>query len=394
MPGKRKAVNELDRFAIDYGLCMYCGICVEVCPFDALHWSPFFEYTSYTYEGMVHERRRPHRVAAPRAAAAAPSSPTPTRRRSADAQVAHDKRVEGVAGVIREADKKEAYLAKEAGVAGPCRRHVADAAPATAASGAGCTRSRQPGPSAAPRSRGRRSRRRSPTRRRAAPPPQRTLGGLPRIDPNNLPAGIGPVERGRSRSSPSSRSADTRRRPTSSRTSSTSWTRWTARIDVLIRTIAFFVFAGLTAVASLFAVMTRNVVHAALGLAGALDRRRRALHPLRRGVRRARAGPDLRRRRRDPVPLRDHAHLDARASRSSTTTRRGWPALVALGVVRRARGRDRLARSARTKLDFDVAFPTKELGNAIFTTWILPFEAVSFLLLAALVGAIVLARRD
>jgi NADH-quinone oxidoreductase subunit I len=55
-PGKRKPVNELDRFAIDYGLCMYCGICVEVCPFDALHWSPFFEYTSYTYEGMVHER--------------------------------------------------------------------------------------------------------------------------------------------------------------------------------------------------------------------------------------------------------------------------------------------------------------------------------------------------
>jgi NADH-quinone oxidoreductase subunit I len=34
----------LDRFAIDYSLCMYCGICIEVCPFDALHWSPEFEY--------------------------------------------------------------------------------------------------------------------------------------------------------------------------------------------------------------------------------------------------------------------------------------------------------------------------------------------------------------
>ena len=30
----------LDRFAIDYALCMYCGICIEVCPFDALSWSP------------------------------------------------------------------------------------------------------------------------------------------------------------------------------------------------------------------------------------------------------------------------------------------------------------------------------------------------------------------
>jgi NADH-quinone oxidoreductase subunit I len=30
----------LESFEIDYGLCMYCGICVEVCPFDALAWSP------------------------------------------------------------------------------------------------------------------------------------------------------------------------------------------------------------------------------------------------------------------------------------------------------------------------------------------------------------------
>jgi NADH-quinone oxidoreductase subunit J len=34
------------------------------------------------------------------------------------------------------------------------------------------------------------------------------------------------------------------------------------------------------------------------------------------------------------------------------------------------------------------------LGSAIFHTYVLPFEAVSFLLLAALIGAIVLARKD
>ena len=33
--GKPRQVNHLDRFDIDYALCMYCGICVEVCPFDA-----------------------------------------------------------------------------------------------------------------------------------------------------------------------------------------------------------------------------------------------------------------------------------------------------------------------------------------------------------------------
>ena len=25
--------------AIDWGLCMYCGMCIESCPFDALSWS-------------------------------------------------------------------------------------------------------------------------------------------------------------------------------------------------------------------------------------------------------------------------------------------------------------------------------------------------------------------
>ena len=42
--GRPRVRNVLDRFAIDFSLCMYCGICIEVCPFDALHWSPQFEY--------------------------------------------------------------------------------------------------------------------------------------------------------------------------------------------------------------------------------------------------------------------------------------------------------------------------------------------------------------
>ena len=33
--GRDRTVSILDRFDIDYALCMYCGICVEVCPFDA-----------------------------------------------------------------------------------------------------------------------------------------------------------------------------------------------------------------------------------------------------------------------------------------------------------------------------------------------------------------------
>jgi NADH-quinone oxidoreductase subunit J len=37
---------------------------------------------------------------------------------------------------------------------------------------------------------------------------------------------------------------------------------------------------------------------------------------------------------------------------------------------------------------------TAEVGESLFRTYILPFEVVSFLLLAALIGAIVLARRE
>jgi NADH-quinone oxidoreductase subunit I len=57
--GKRaKAFNVLDRFAIDYALCMYCGICVEVCPYDALFWSPEFEYAEGDITRLTHEMDR------------------------------------------------------------------------------------------------------------------------------------------------------------------------------------------------------------------------------------------------------------------------------------------------------------------------------------------------
>ena len=37
---------------------------------------------------------------------------------------------------------------------------------------------------------------------------------------------------------------------------------------------------------------------------------------------------------------------------------------------------------------------TGEIGVSIFTTWVIPFEVMSFVLLAALIGGIALARRD
>jgi NADH-quinone oxidoreductase subunit I len=56
--GKPRTVQVLDRFDIDFSLCMYCGICVEVCPFDALHWSPEYEYSAIHIADLLHDKTR------------------------------------------------------------------------------------------------------------------------------------------------------------------------------------------------------------------------------------------------------------------------------------------------------------------------------------------------
>jgi NADH-quinone oxidoreductase subunit I len=56
--GRIKVRATLDRFDIDYALCMYCGICVEVCPFDALFWSPEYEYSEHSMGKMMHDMDR------------------------------------------------------------------------------------------------------------------------------------------------------------------------------------------------------------------------------------------------------------------------------------------------------------------------------------------------
>jgi NADH-quinone oxidoreductase subunit J len=55
-----------------------------------------------------------------------------------------------------------------------------------------------------------------------------------------------------------------------------------------------------------------------------------------------------------------------------------------------------LLRDAFGRSEINVATPTTsgQVGDAIFSTYLVPFEVASVLLLAALVGAIVLARRD
>jgi NADH-quinone oxidoreductase subunit J len=161
---------------------------------------------------------------------------------------------------------------------------------------------------------------------------------------------------------------------------------------MVIRQIAFWVFAGLTAVSSLFTVLTKNVVHAALGLAAALIGAA-ALFILF-GAEFVGLAQILIYVGAVVVLFLFGIMLTATpGTQKVDNEQRGLAAGVAVGVfIVLAAGI--LTAFGMRKIEFDVAFPTKDLGNELFTTWVLPFEAVSILLLAALVGAIVLARRD
>lgn len=98
--GKPRQRNVLDRFAIDFSLCMYCSICIDVCPFDALFWSPEFEYAEFDIRDLVHERDRlgawvatvppppahDERAADPKEIEAAARPAPPARKRSREAE--------------------------------------------------------------------------------------------------------------------------------------------------------------------------------------------------------------------------------------------------------------------------------------------------------------------
>lgn len=72
---------------------------------------------------------------------------------------------------------------------------------------------------------------------------------------------------------------------------------------------------------------------------------------------------------------------------------RGFAALVALAVFTITSTVLWRAFEGR-QISFGKAFDTANLGNVLFTRFVLPFEVVSVVLLAALVGAVVLAKRD
>ena len=71
---------------------------------------------------------------------------------------------------------------------------------------------------------------------------------------------------------------------------------------------------------------------------------------------------------------------------------RGVAAVVAIGILA---GLVFLIQDAFSGMQFrPPPTTTQQVGESVFRHYVLPFEAISFLLLAALIGAVVLARKD
>ena len=161
---------------------------------------------------------------------------------------------------------------------------------------------------------------------------------------------------------------------------------------MILPEIAFWLLAAFTAITSVFTVTTKNVVHAALGLAAALIGAAGLFILF--GAQFVGLAQILIYVGAVVILFLFGIMLTANPGRSVVDNdQKLMAALVATAVfVVLAAGI--MSGFGGKKLRFKVAFPTVKLGKALFTTWVLPFEAVSILLLAALVGAIVLARRD
>ena len=78
------------------------------------------------------------------------------------------------------------------------------------------------------------------------------------------------------------------------------------------------------------------------------------------------------------------------------TVRRALPAAIVAGLVGLLLAVTVVAGFSEVRIDLDQAIvgSAETTGRTVFTLWVLPFEVLSVLLLAALVGAIALSKRE
>ncbi len=48
----------VDKFVINTGLCMFCGLCEEVCPVGAIKMSKEYELADFSRDSLIYDRRK------------------------------------------------------------------------------------------------------------------------------------------------------------------------------------------------------------------------------------------------------------------------------------------------------------------------------------------------
>jgi NADH-quinone oxidoreductase subunit I len=48
--------RNIDRYEIDFRICMYCGLCVEACPYEAIQAGGTFKDAVYTFDDMYKDK--------------------------------------------------------------------------------------------------------------------------------------------------------------------------------------------------------------------------------------------------------------------------------------------------------------------------------------------------
>lgn len=55
-PAEDRSLN-VDRYEIDFRLCMYCGLCVEACPYEAIQVGGPLDDAEYVFDNLYRDRK-------------------------------------------------------------------------------------------------------------------------------------------------------------------------------------------------------------------------------------------------------------------------------------------------------------------------------------------------